>query len=424
MTPARTQHMRTVAEFTGHLKRRLTHSRNDWALRAALDDTPLPGIPPEEPSIAFPLKPPSEAFALAHPDEVHHWVHEWHGHVTEHPELELETRVFHWRSFGRQELPSRVTVRGEANIVRLCGRSLEGKDFLRRRAAFKELLDCVDPRCRYEDVLRCFRTCVTRAPEGFGRSDFRTLSQVVSWLANHDVSGQYVREIPVPGIDSKWVEMLSSSIRALLPVVFPDRVDADNPMPELLDFFGLKAKPSMVTLRFLDDTLMPPWPRHLSMRRDECATAWEVTDIPRTVIIVENEMSFLALPPIPHTIAIWGHGYSAAGIATLPWLQHVSRVIYWGDVDEDGLRILSQVRAVVPTCVSIAMDAQTLRTWSHLVVKSGRQHSPAGGELPPHLTPEEHSAWEQVTTEGLRLEQERLAWPWVLERLSLVCTTL
>ncbi len=39
-----------------------------------------------------------------------------------------------------------------------------------------------------------------------------------------------------------------------------------------------------------------------------------------TVIAVENEVTYLALPPVPRAVAVFGGGFASAGLAGPPWL--------------------------------------------------------------------------------------------------------
>ena len=59
------------------------------------------------------------------------------------------------------------------------------------------------------------------------------------------------------------------------------------------------------------------------------------------------------------------------------------------------------------------MDTDTLDRWRDLAV---REHKPTFNEV-SHLTESEAAALESLREDDLRLEQERIPWPYALERL-------
>ncbi len=77
------------------------------------------------------------------------------------------------------------------------------------------------------------------------------------------------------------------------------------------------------------------------------------------VVVTENLVNFLALPDRPDTLAIYGGGYGFSSLRDAGWLQNCE-VLYWGDLDTHGFRILDQLRAEHPHVVSVLMDEATL----------------------------------------------------------------
>ncbi|MFJ9753176.1 Wadjet anti-phage system protein JetD domain-containing protein [Streptomyces chartreusis] len=137
----------------------------------------------------------------------------------------------------------------------------------------------------------------------------------------------------------------------------------------------------------------------------------------RTVFVLENEITYLSLPPVPSAIAILGSGYAAALLGHLPWLDDVD-LCYWGDIDTHGFAILDQVRGRFPHTMSLLMDRATLIAHeSHW----GQEKTQARGGL-THLTPEEAHLEHDLRTGAyrphLRLEQERIALTTMREALT------
>ena len=90
------------------------------------------------------------------------------------------------------------------------------------------------------------------------------------------------------------------------------------------------------------------------------AEAFSTLQLPvHTVIATENQVNFLALPERPGTLALYGAGYGFSSLRDAAWLRDCE-VLYWGDIDTHGFRILDQLRAVHPHVESVLMDEETL----------------------------------------------------------------
>jgi hypothetical protein len=131
---------------------------------------------------------------------------------------------------------------------------------------------------------------------------------------------------------------------------------------------------------------------------------------PKIVFIVENLQTGLAFGDIPGAVIVLGHGYGLDFVTKIPWLLLAPRRFYWGDIDRDGLTILSLTRDKLPNLVSFLMDERTLlenrELWGTDDSKSER--------LNLNLTNEERKLFRDLVDnrfgQNVRLEQERLAW--------------
>jgi hypothetical protein len=138
-----------------------------------------------------------------------------------------------------------------------------------------------------------------------------------------------------------------------------------------------------------------------------------------TVIATENQVNFLALPDRPGTLALFGGGYGFSSLRDAAWLRDC-RVLYWGDIDTHGFRILDQLRAAHPHVESVLMDQETL-----LVHKEvwGTEPAPSRAAL-ARLTPAEAALYKALGSDTygtrVRLEQELVHWDWAVARLSRV----
>lgn len=119
--------------------------------------------------------------------------------------------------------------------------------------------------------------------------------------------------------------------------------------------WGFKQKSELVRIRSLDpERIFWLDPQqgfaNLSARQSELYVELERLDDwgelkeLKHIIICENEICYLSLPQISHSIAIWGSGYKASILGRLNLLNKVD-VVYWGDLDTHGFAILNQLRA-------------------------------------------------------------------------------
>jgi hypothetical protein len=108
-------------------------------------------------------------------------------------------------------------------------------------------------------------------------------------------------------------------------------------------------------------------------------------------------------------MAIFGSGYTVAGLGRVPWLA-ACEVHYWGDLDTHGFAILSRLRGWLPHARSLLMDRATLLAHRD---RWGTEPAPTRERL-DHLTVAEGDLYrdlvEDVFGTAVRLEQERIGW--------------
>lgn len=128
----------------------------------------------------------------------------------------------------------------------------------------------------------------------------------------------------------------------------------------------------------------------------------------------ENRQSIVALPDMPGVVAVHGGGYAVSELHHLVWARDLP-VLYWGDLDADGFAILNRLRHHHDRVVSVLMDRDTLEEHLALAVPG----PPSSEVVLDRLDDGEREVVAHLHALGdLRLEQERLAWPWVAEHLS------
>lgn len=298
----------------------------------------------------------------------------------------LRYRAVGGRLFGRNEVPVRAVVEAYEQAWALLGVS-------REVAALDRVLGMTeDERVRAWVVRRPLRAVALA-------DDWPQMLAAVRWLDSARGSGAFLRQISAPGVDTKFVERHRGVLAEMLGV----SASATGFLTEL----GLAVKPELVRLRGWGSL------SEVTLRLAELA---QLNVDPVTVLIVENEITFLSVPLPKQGLVIWGRGFDVGRLGGLPWLRS-ARVHYWGDLDTHGFAILNQVRAAVPAAGSVLMDRATLLAHRDRWVT---EPVPTSARL-ERLDAREREVYEALVSDELgsqvRLEQERIDWEWVVPRL-------
>ncbi|HEY3545310.1 MAG TPA: DUF3322 domain-containing protein, partial [Propionicimonas sp.] len=306
----------------------------------------------------IPLHPPTERDVLADYAGSIAWVQAWRDAAGADIEVTWEDR--RWGRVGTQAVPTRVCVRGPDAITAVAGTSVQWR---RWRARSIELVSTLGN----SEALLVSLVTHARVIGELDSSDFRRLRDVAAWLRANPSSGRFVRQLPIRGIDSKWLERHRAVVEAL--------VGGQG--------LGLRQPPVLTRVRFLDQALAPGGVTDLTAPPAQLDA---LTVRPERVVIVENLQSFLALPDRAGVIAIDGRGNVAPQLAAIGWIRD-AEAVYWGDLDSHGLRILSQARGAGLSLTSCLMDQETLMAYRDLWVV---EPQPYRGAL-THLTEPEQA---------------------------------
>jgi hypothetical protein len=349
------------------------------------------------------LGAPTEQAALRQVDGVRAWVRAWQGWQGVGTLSWCERR---WKTLGVQRLPEKLAVRGPEDVAMWIGESARWERAQSRyRALIARWPALAQQLPRYFDVLA-----------DYSDADYQRLTEMLDWIASHPNSNLYPRQLPVSGLDSKWLDGRKGLLTDLVAAIQEDS-SSD------LDFYqrcGLKAPPLLVRMRVLDQSLRA----HVGGVGDITAPVDDLAGISwpvSHVFIVENLQTGLAMSDMPGAVVFMRLGYSVDVLARLPWLAR-ARCIYWGDLDTHGFAILHRARSYIPELQSVLMDEETLLRHKALWVDEAAQHSAAELTL---LTKDEQQLYrdlkQQRWGQNVRLEQERIDWTtaWnVLQRLG------
>jgi hypothetical protein len=313
--------------------------------------------------------------------------------------------VRNFRRYGEQRVPENIYFATEADYVRFLGKSVEVGEFKRDYAQITAALRELTSWCQAKPILvvRYHRV-------------WRELVGVCAHLRQHGRPNCYLRELAVE-VDTKFIESHKPILAELLPLVAPGIIQ--GPAGSFEERFGFKRKMPLIRLRCLDDELASRCGIAFNNIAIPLETVRGVVAAAPVTLIVENEMAFLTLPPIPSTLAILGSGDAVSNLAALRTLEG-TRIIYWGDLDVHGLEALSALRSAYAQVESVMMDLATLERFRSFAVPG----SPSRSKADLRLNPNELKVYELLGDENLLLEQERIPLSYVRENLACTCVRI
>lgn len=250
--------------------------------------------------------------------------------------------------------------------------------------------------------------------------DWSRLLDIAVWLQAHPRPAIYLRQVDLPGLHSKFIEGHRPVLSELFDIVLPGQA-VDTSMvgtSHFLPRYGFREKPIRVRFRLLDPAhaLFPGGTdQDITITYDTFAS---LNPVASRVFITENEVNFLAFPPLADSMVVFGAGYGFDMLAQAEWLGNKA-LYYWGDIDTHGFAILDQLRSHMPHVVSFLMDKETLIAHHE---QWGTEPSPTLREL-PRLTPKERAVyddirWQRLQNNCVRLEQERISFGWLQQALD------
>lgn len=322
----------------------------------------------------------------------------------------LEFSAVSHRQLGEQQFPTRIVFATLPDLLRLIGKQ---RDF----AHFCELAQ------QTLAAHPALRPWLEQAPFKLleNQNAWPRLLAVCAYFLHHPAPGRYLRELDIPGVDSKFVEQHKRILREMLDILLP---------PEAINLgvtslagsgferrFALRYDEPLIRLRLLDPSLAAPFGltdlsiplRQFLLFEPPC----------KRVFITENKINGLSFPPVADALVIFGLGYGIQSLKEAGWLRQ-QEIVYWGDIDTHGFAMLSQLRGYLPQTRSLLMDRETLLAFRSLWVTE-EPDKRCLAEL-PHLDGEERRLYLELRDNALgdhvRLEQERIAFAWLQQQLD------
>jgi hypothetical protein len=363
-------------------------------------------------AVSWPLRLSLKAPSAADLSDRFETVRDWVRAVADTPQVRIEWREWKHRVQGAQRLPAAVWLDTLHDALAFIGKARQARRFelqWQQTATAQPAL---------------LAWLAKRPLQALDLADrWELLLAVVAWLQAHPRPGVYLRQVDVPGVDSKFIEANRGVLTELLDMALPPEAIelSASGASQFARRFGFLDKPVRIRFRLLDPALpsMPgchALPGALpDITLDAASFAALALPVER-VFITENETNFLAFPQVARAIVVFGSGYGWEALARAAWL-HRCRLHYWGDIDTHGFAILDQLRGCFAHAASLLMDRETLLAhrphW-------GEEPEPARHDL-SRLTTDEAAVYDDLRFDrhqpGLRLEQERIGFGWLDEHL-------
>jgi hypothetical protein len=354
-----------------------------------------------EPADLFPFRISAGRMSSRQISDQYAAVKTWIACLEEHAAegYSIVYRQTNHRQLGPQKVPSSIVFVTRQACLRLIGKQ---RQFERFKALAEKTLT----------TWPNLRPVLLRRPLDILalESSWDKLLAVCRYFIDHPRPRLYLRQLDIPGVDSKFIERHLSILTDLLDALLPeDTIDADASGGTTKGFaqrYGLLHESPTIRLRVLDAACAVSGLRDLAVPlSDLCQLHMDID----TVFITENKVNGLCFPDVPRAIVIFGLGYGVEALKAIGWLKSKS-IYYWGDIDTHGFHILDQLRLFLPGAHSMLMDQDTLQEHIALCVEEPNDKRYTG-KL-DYLGCAERDVYTTLLQnrwgQNLRLEQERI----------------
>jgi len=296
------------------------------------------------------------------------------------------------RRYGEQNFPQEIVFETAEDLLRFINKVTEFRQLSQRLAMIRQRQPELQSwlRDHWKQLLTI-------------EADIADLLKVVDYLREFPRPNCFPRELPL-SISTKLIETHEKILSEWLDLILPPAcIASEYTHRQFAKRYGFRQSEPHYLVRLLDEELKG----ELSFPGAEISlplNTLAALPIVRThVVLIENKVNLLTFPYVKRGIALGGLGQGIEVLLGLPWLQ-TNRVTYWGDIDIEGLSILSRLRERCPHAKSILMDDECLKRYESLWIGGNE----AAGGVPLLLDAGEERAFELCRQAKLRLEQERI----------------
>lgn len=394
----------TPAEALAALKKKYAKYRGVWLAFTSAANAQLTLEDDIQWPLSIPLGAPTEKEASENFKGVQAWVSAWRASSL--PGIQWTER--RWSGLGAQTLPTAIVLNSPLEVAAAIG---EKASWLRASGRYDTFTLSREDFIRNKTLEKYFPVLAEYSDEDFSR-----LRALLNWLFTHPESNLYIRQLPIEGVDTKWLEKRKGLVTDLLAVM-------RGHLPEESEFYslcGIRKHSHRIRMRVLDAGLRKMFQGLGDLElplEDVRALQWQ----PQHVLIVENKETGVALTDLPGTVVFMGLGNAVDLLKDIPWLQSPAspRILYWGDIDTHGFAILSRAKGIFPNLASVLMDETTV---SHCYGLWGSEPMPHAAESLPHLNEQEAALYDGLKRHkwaaALRMEQERVPFEFAMDTLA------
>ena len=233
------------------------------------------------------------------------------------------------------------------------------------------------------------------------REQWPGIFSVVDFLMENELSNYYLRNIPVQ-VHTKFIEVNKTVIWSLLQYYNPSRYSV--PGQSFEEVLGIKQKSYLFNLRWLDKEMAKETMNGIEVFGLSVEELRKLQWQPDELWVVENETALYMLPDKRKGLAICSRGKALSLLKDIPFFAQ-TKLYYWGDLDEEGFKMLNDFRQLYRHVQSRYMDCNCItHHLQHLDIQPKFYRT----ENLNLLTEEESAAFALLLQKNGRLEQEKL----------------
>lgn len=287
----------------------------------------------------------------------------------------VETKTIKTHKQGIQTIIEKIYFETEIDFIRFIGKEKETENFKKHLSIIKNHFSNLNAEDVQNDWLKKhLRSLIAEAENDYWQNIFLC----AIWFLNNPHCNVYLREIPVP-VHTKFIEQNTSLIFSVYTALNKNEdTDKVSSNADIYKRWGVRTAEPFIRFRSLDKDI------HLKILNEEF-TSYEIQtplsafakinfNSIEYIFIVENLMVYLTFPAFNKALCIFGSGFAAVNLKECKTLNE-KKLYYFGDMDEHGFEILSNVRSIFPNIQSFCMDQKTYETFSIFAVKGENSHS-------------------------------------------------
>ena len=287
----------------------------------------------------------------------------------------VETKTIKTHKQGIQTIIEKIYFETEIDFIRFIGKEKEMENFKKHLSIIKNHFSNLNAEDVQNDWLKKhLRSLIAEAENDYWQNIFLC----AIWFLNNPHCNVYLREIPVP-VHTKFIEQNTSLIFSVYTALNKNEdTDKVSSNADIYKRWGVRTAEPFIRFRSLDKDI------HLKILNEEF-TSYEIQtplsafakinfNSIEYIFIVENLMVYLTFPAFNKALCIFGSGFAAVNLKECKTLNE-KKIYYFGDMDEHGFEILSNVRSIFPNIQSFCMDQKTYETFSIFAVKGENSHS-------------------------------------------------